>query len=96
MKPHNIILDYCEIDNLNDLCIFNINLILNHPVFSNCNSIQDILKPKGVAVYIYAEHFCIKCRGVHKENVSMITSHFTGIFKKNIDYQKRFLDYLDK
>ena len=42
MKPHNIILDYCEIDNLNDLCIFNINLILNHPEFSNCNSIQDI------------------------------------------------------
>ncbi len=61
-----------------------------------CNSIQDILKPKGVAVYVYAEHFCIKCRGIKKENVSMITSHFTGIFKKNRDYKKRFLDYLEK
>ena len=61
-----------------------------------CNSIQSVLKPKGVAVHISAEHFCIKCRGVHKEHVSMMTSHFTGNFKKNKEHRKRFLKLIEK
>ena len=60
------------------------------------NAINAVLKPKGVAVHIYGEHFCIKCRGVHKENVSMITTHFTGNFEKNSSNQQRFLNLIEK
>ena len=60
------------------------------------NAINTVLKPKGVAVHIYGEHFCIKCRGVHKENVSMITTHFTGNFEKNSSNQQRFLNLIEK
>tara|TARA_A100001015_G_scaffold170081_1_gene189041 strand:- start:9615 stop:10229 length:615 start_codon:yes stop_codon:yes gene_type:complete len=60
------------------------------------NAINTVLKPKGVAVYIYAEHFCMKCRGVHKENVSMITTHFSGNFEKNLSNQQRFLNLIEK
>ena len=58
------------------------------------NAIQTILKPKGVAVFISAEHQCMSTRGVHKENVGMITSHFTGEFKIQIKLQERFLSSL--
>src|SRR5216684_4151284 len=39
------------------------------------NTINDVLKPRGVAVMIEAEHQCMTTRGVHKDGVSMVTSH---------------------
>ena len=35
------------------------------------NSIQDVLKPKGVAVVIDATHQCMTTRGVHRPGVTM-------------------------
>ena len=54
--------------------------------------IQNVLQPKGVAVLIDAQHQCMTTRGVRKPNVSMITSRFTGIFKKDETLSRRFLD----
>ena len=45
------------------------------------NCIDKSLKPKGVAVYIEADHQCMTTRGVLKPNVSTITSSFLGEFK---------------
>lgn len=42
-----------------------------------------LLKPKGVAVMIEAEHFCIRMRGVGKQNSIMITSSLRGNFKQS-------------
>ena len=53
--------------------------------------IQLHLNPKGVAVHISAEHQCMSSRGVHKLNVDMITTHFTGEFNENSEVKKRFL-----
>lgn len=44
------------------------------------NTLDEVLKPKGVAVRIVATHSCMSCRGVKKQGVKMITSHSTGCF----------------
>lgn len=56
--------------------------------------IDEVLKPKGVAVYIDANHQCMSTRGVHKAHSSTVTSMFSGIFKEDRDVQRRFLDAL--
>ncbi len=55
------------------------------------NSIDDALKPRGVAVMIEAEHMCMSMRGVGKQGVSTITAHFTGIFREDPSEQARFM-----
>jgi GTP cyclohydrolase I len=45
------------------------------------NDIQRCLDPLGVAVFIQAQHFCIKARGVQKINSVMETSKLIGAFK---------------
>ena len=56
--------------------------------------IQLHLNPKGVAVHINAEHQCMSTRGVHKSDVEMITTHFTGEFNENSEAKKKFLTSL--
>ena len=53
--------------------------------------IESILKPRGVAVMVEAEHLCMAMRGVQKSGVSTITSQFRGVFKDNANEQVRFL-----
>lgn len=54
--------------------------------------IQTALKPRGVAVLIAAQHQCMTTRGVHKPDVSMVTTRFTGAFETDRDLRNRFLD----
>jgi len=54
--------------------------------------VQTALKPRGVAVLIDAQHQCMTTRGVHKPDVSMVTTRFTGLFQTDADLQRRFLD----
>ena len=58
------------------------------------NSIQNNLNPKGVAVFISAEHHCMSGRGVKKAHVDMNTTFFTRDFKENQNLQNRFLNSL--
>ena len=58
------------------------------------NCIEKSLKPKGVAVYIEALHQCMTTRGVHKPNVSTITSCFLGEFKSDKSVGQRFTDFI--
>ena len=55
------------------------------------NAIDKILKPRGVAVIIDAEHMCMSLRGVHKHDVSTITTQFTGEFDANENLRERFM-----
>jgi GTP cyclohydrolase I len=41
------------------------------------------LNARGALVVIEAEHLCMKIRGVHKTNASMLTSAVRGVFKGN-------------
>ena len=55
------------------------------------DTINDVLKPKGVAVLIDAQHQCMTTRGIHKINTSTITKRMSGVFKDDIEMEKRFL-----
>jgi GTP cyclohydrolase I len=54
-------------------------------------AIDEVLKPRGVAVMIEAEHTCMSVRGVAKHGASTFTSRFTGMFRDNPAEQARFL-----
>lgn len=54
-------------------------------------TIDRVLKPKGVAVMIEAEHQCMSMRGVRKPGVATITTQFTGVFKEDPAQQARFM-----
>ena len=55
------------------------------------NTIEQVLKPKGVAVVIEAQHQCMTTRGIHKPGVSMVTSRMLGAFRDNSDTRREFL-----
>lgn len=56
------------------------------------NTIDKVLKPRGVAVLIEAVHTCMSMRGIGKRNVATITTQFTGEFKTNAALQARFME----
>ena len=45
-------------------------------------SLEDALKPLGVAVLIEAEHQCMTTRGVYKAGTTTVTKKMTGLFKE--------------
>jgi len=57
-------------------------------------TIQDVLKPRGVAVMIEAEHMCIAMRGIRKQGSTTLTTTFTGAFKEVPEEQVRFMTFL--
>ncbi len=58
------------------------------------HSIQNILKPLGVAVLIEAEHMCMAMRGIRKQGSTTLTTTFTGAFETDIANQVRFMTML--
>lgn len=42
------------------------------------DAIQRALLPKGVAVYLQAEHFCMACRGIGQDGIQTCTSALRG------------------
>jgi len=59
------------------------------------NCIEDVLKPKGVGVVIEAVHQCMTTRGIHKSDVSMVTSQMLGSFRKDARTRAEFLRMID-
>ena len=56
-------------------------------------AIEEILKPRGVAVMIEAEHTCMSIRGVAKAGSATVTTHFSGAFRE-ANEQVRFMTML--
>jgi GTP cyclohydrolase I len=59
------------------------------------NCIQDVLNPKGVGVVIEAAHQCMTTRGIHKTDVSMVTSQMLGGFRTDARTRAEFLRMID-
>lgn len=55
------------------------------------DSIENILKPIGVAVLIEARHHCMCSRGASKQNSSMVTSALRGVFKDKPEARAEFM-----
>jgi GTP cyclohydrolase I len=53
--------------------------------------INDVLRPRGVAVIVEAQHQCLTTRGVHRSNVKMVTSEMLGAFKDDDRIRGEFL-----
>jgi GTP cyclohydrolase I len=54
-------------------------------------AIDEVLKPRGVAVMIEAEHTCMSLRGVEKAGAQTVTTQFTGLFRDDPSEQVRFI-----
>jgi len=58
------------------------------------SAIDEVLKPRGVAVMVEAEHTCMSLRGVEKHGSSTVTTKFTGLFRDDSIQQGRFISLL--
>ena len=58
------------------------------------DTINDVLKPKGVAVVIDAAHQCMTTRGIHKTETSTVTSRMLGAFKENPTTRSEFMNLI--
>ncbi|HZS63895.1 MAG TPA: GTP cyclohydrolase I FolE [Xanthobacteraceae bacterium] len=62
-----------------------------HMTSQIATAIEEILKPRGVAVMLEAEHMCMSMRGVEKPGSSTITTQFAGEFRDSAEQQVRFI-----
>ena len=53
--------------------------------------LEAVLKPHGVAVVVEAAHQCMTTRGVHKPDVTMVTSRMLGAFRTKFQTRQEFL-----
>jgi len=57
-------------------------------------ALEEVLKPKGVAVMVEAEHTCMTMRGVAKPGSLTLTTHFSGTFRDDPNELVRFMSLL--
>lgn len=55
------------------------------------NAILEVIDPVAVGVIIKAEHFCMRARGVNKQNSHMVTSVMLGAFRDDVSARAEFL-----
>jgi GTP cyclohydrolase I len=58
-------------------------------------TIECVLKPRGVAVVVEASHQCMTTRGAHNCGVSMVTSRMLGVFRDRSEMRQVFLRAID-
>ena len=58
------------------------------------NTIDEVLRPHGVAVVIEAVHQCMTTRGVHKPGAVMTTSRMLGSFRNDPSTRRELLSLI--
>lgn len=58
-------------------------------------TLYELIDPKGVGVVIEGKHLCMMARGVEKQNATMTTSNFRGLFKKDPKTRSEFLRLIE-
>ena len=59
-----------------------------------CDTLDEILKPKGIGVVIEMSHLCMMMRGVEKQHSLAVTSHVKGNFKADARTRQEFLELI--
>ncbi|MFP6655666.1 MAG: GTP cyclohydrolase I FolE [Myxococcota bacterium] len=57
-------------------------------------TIEDVLKPRGVGVVVEAKHLCMMMRGVEKQNTFAMTSSLRGAFESDHKTRSEFMDLI--
>jgi GTP cyclohydrolase I len=57
-------------------------------------TIESVLKPRGVGVVVEAKHLCMMMRGVEKQNTTAITSSLRGVFESDPKTRAEFMDLI--
>ncbi len=58
------------------------------------DTIQSVLKPRGVGVVIEAAHQCMTTRGIRRPGVSLVTSRMLGTFRDDPTTRREFLSII--
>lgn len=60
------------------------------------DTINNVLRPKGVAVLVEAAHMCMTTRGVHKPGADTVTTCTRGVFKSDPAMRREFLELVSR
>ena len=60
------------------------------------NAIESVLEPRGVAVYVEAQHQCMTTRGVHMPGVDTVTTSMRDAFKSDPELRREFYTLIGK
>lgn len=55
-----------------------------------CKAVEEALHPLGVIATCRASHLCMQMRGVEKQQVSTVTTHYTGLFESDPSLREEF------
>lgn len=58
--------------------------------------LEEILRPRGVAVVVEAAHMCATLRGVKKADTRMVTQTLRGEFKTDAELRREFMQHLNR
>jgi len=88
--PNNKVIGLSKIPRIVDMFARRLQLQerLTHQV---AETIQDVLRPKGVGVICEARHFCMMMRGVEKQHSGTVTSAMLGGFRERKETRDEFL-----
>lgn len=56
------------------------------------DALEDVLKPRGLAVVTEANHLCMMMRGVQKQGSTTLTSAMRGVFREDARTRQEFLE----
>ena len=88
--PNNRLIGLSKIPRIVDMFARRLQLQerLTHQVAETLN---DVLRPKGVGVICEARHFCMMMRGVEKQHSGAVTSAMLGGFRERKETRDEFL-----
>ena len=59
------------------------------------NTLEAVLRPRGVAVVVEGAHGCMTSRGVHKSEAALVTSRMLGLFREQPQTRHEFLSAIN-
>ncbi len=88
--PNNRVIGLSKIPRIVDMFARRLQLQerLTHEV---ADTLQEVLRPKGVGVICEARHFCMMMRGVEKQHSGTVTSAMLGGFRERKSTRDEFL-----
>src|ERR1700680_301520 len=88
--PHNRVVGISKLARLVDVYAKRLQ-IQEKMTAESAKCLNSVLKPFGVGVVVEAAHECMTTRGVHKTDVTMVTSCMLGSFRTHAETRQEFL-----